>query len=78
LEILSLFVSIRIRISIFTSNGYLMMLLSDSAASHDGSYRVLLMIIAASMYDLNLVEWALQLNLCGCRWHKHLLVAVCR
>jgi len=54
-----------------------MMLISDSAASHNRSYGMLLMIVASSMYDLYLVEWALQVDFCRCRWYKHLLVSIC-
>lgn len=53
-----------------------MMLISDSAASHNRSYGVLLLIVA-SMYDLYLVKWALQVDFCRCRWYKHLLVSIC-
>ena len=39
---------------------------------------MLLIRIVASMYDLYLVEWALQIYFCGCSGHQHLLVAIYR
>ena len=52
------------------------MLISDSASSHNWRNRVLLMIVITSMNNLYLIEWAMQLDLCGGGWHKHLLVSV--